>query len=353
MTGFDLPDIPAMHRALDWLLRPQIAFALLLALCCLALVGGLVLQRALATYVAEPAELPANPQAFAADNLRPLAPAQAKELNQAQPLAASDNPAASPFTPAFAESSERLKSINCLASAIYYEAGAESEAGQRAVAQVVLNRVRHVAYPDSVCGVVYQGAERSTGCQFTFTCDGSLARRPGASGWARAQRVAEAALSGEVFARVGRALHYHADYVVPYWSSSLVKSAVVGAHIFYLSPGSAGRAAAFTARYAGIEPDLRPAVVRADAGAPEEAPVAETGFAKAGALRGIPEPPVADVPEDRARELDRFALLDYKADKQPAAAAPAADLPLETALSSALGGGRKQEVTLSLQQHAP
>src|SRR4051812_14116005 len=67
------------------------------------------------------------------------------------------------------------RSLECLTQAIYYEARSESDAGQRAVAQVVLNRVRHPAYPDSVCGVVYQGSARATGCQFTFTCDGAMA----------------------------------------------------------------------------------------------------------------------------------------------------------------------------------
>ncbi|MDP5103072.1 MAG: cell wall hydrolase, partial [Erythrobacter sp.] len=83
----------------------------------------------------------------------------------------------------------------CLAQAVWYEAASESEAGQRAVAQVVLNRVAHPSWPASVCGVVYQGSERSTGCQFTFTCDGSLARRPSGTGWARAQRIAADALN--------------------------------------------------------------------------------------------------------------------------------------------------------------
>ncbi|WP_398286925.1 cell wall hydrolase [Sphingomonas daechungensis] len=63
-----------------------------------------------------------------------------------------------------------------MTSAVYYEAGQESLDGQRAVAQVVLNRVRHPAFPANVCGVVYEGSTRATGCQFTFTCDGSLMR---------------------------------------------------------------------------------------------------------------------------------------------------------------------------------
>ena len=102
------------------------------------------------------------------------------------------------------------------------------------------NRVRHPAFPASICGIVFQGYERRTGCQFTFTCDGSLFRRPDPQLWYRAQRVAESALDGSVFQPVGLATHYHADYVVPYWASSLEKNAQVGAHIFYRWPNEWG-----------------------------------------------------------------------------------------------------------------
>ena len=149
---------------------------------------------------------------------------------------------------------DHMRAQECMAQAIYYEAASESDAGQRAVAQVVLNRVAHPAWPRTVCGVVYQGSERSTGCQFTFTCDGALARRPSASGWARASRTAREALAGVVYAPVGTATHYHTLAVNPYWASSLDSVGVIGAHIFYRWRGNAGRPAAFTARYAGGEP---------------------------------------------------------------------------------------------------
>lgn len=139
--------------------------------------------------------------------------------------------------------------VDCLTQAVYYEAASEPDAGQRAVAQVVLNRVRHPAFPNSVCGVVYQGSHLPTGCQFTFTCDGSLARQPSRGGWARARRVALAALSGWVEAPVGLATNYHADYVVPYWASSLRKVRTVGRHIFYTIGGRGGSIGAFSARY--------------------------------------------------------------------------------------------------------
>jgi hypothetical protein len=147
-----------------------------------------------------------------------------------------------------------MRSLDCMSAAIYYEAASESDDGQRAVAQVVLNRVRHPTFPNSVCGVVYQGSERSSGCQFSFTCDGSLLRTPSFSGWARARRLAAAALTGSVYAPVGHSTHYHSNKVLPYWASSLVKSAVVGAHIFYRWNGGWGTPAAFKAVYAGGEP---------------------------------------------------------------------------------------------------
>ncbi|MCL9981786.1 MAG: cell wall hydrolase [Erythrobacter sp.] len=141
----------------------------------------------------------------------------------------------------------------CLAQAVWYEAASESEAGQRAVAQVVLNRVAHPAWPNSVCGVVYQGSERRTGCQFTFTCDGSLARRPSGTTWARAQRIAAEALAGSVYAPVGHATHYHTLWVNPYWAGSLDHLGTIGAHRFYRLRGGTGEKNAFTMAYAGLE----------------------------------------------------------------------------------------------------
>ncbi|WP_086617362.1 cell wall hydrolase [Erythrobacter tepidarius] len=166
------------------------------------------------------------------------------------------------------------RAAECLAQAIWYEAASESEAGQRAVAQVVLNRVTHPAWPNSVCGVVYQGSERRTGCQFTFTCDGSLARRPGGASWARAQRIANEALSGSVYAPVGHATHYHALWVNPPWAGTLDHIGTIGAHRFYRLRGRAGDKSAFAMAYAGLEkgPALpvvaAPALPRADAAAP-------------------------------------------------------------------------------------
>ncbi|MEP3224708.1 MAG: cell wall hydrolase [Parasphingorhabdus sp.] len=145
----------------------------------------------------------------------------------------------------------RKAAINCLTSAIYYEAAIEAERGQRAVAQVVLNRVRHPAYPNNICGVVFQGSQRSTGCQFSFTCDGSLARTPSPSIWKKAEKLAAEAISGTVEPSVGTATHYHTVWIVPYWAKSLVKVKTVGSHIFYRWSGYWGKRPAFTQKYAG------------------------------------------------------------------------------------------------------
>jgi len=166
-------------------------------------------------------------------------------------------PAAKPF---FAAGSgiDRARAEQCLTMAIYYEAANQPDDGQRAVAQVVLNRVAHPAFPHTVCGVVFQGSERSTGCQFSFTCDGSLARRPMALWWDRARRVAHAALAGFVYAPVGLATHYHTLDVHPAWENNLITVATIGAHRFYRWPGAAGQKAAFQAAYLGGEPAAAP-----------------------------------------------------------------------------------------------
>ena len=160
-----------------------------------------------------------------------------------------------------ADAENRAQAVHCMTQAIYYEAAREPQTGQEAVAQVVLNRLRHPAYPKSVCGVVYQGGGLTTGCQFTFTCDGSLRAAPQPALWRRAQDVATRALSGYVDKTVGSATHYHAAYVWPYWAPTLVKMVQVGQHIFYRWTGPWGEPPAFQGRYAGGEADLSPALL--------------------------------------------------------------------------------------------
>jgi spore germination cell wall hydrolase CwlJ-like protein len=154
---------------------------------------------------------------------------------------------------------DRSRALQCLTMAIYYEEATEPDAGQRAVAQVVLNRVAHPSYPNTVCGVVFQGSERTTGCQFSFTCDGALARKPAKMWWDRAESVARAALAGAIYAPVGLATHYHTVQIHPYWADSLQHVGTIGAHRFYRWRGAAGRPAAFADRYLGGEPVAAPA----------------------------------------------------------------------------------------------
>jgi spore germination cell wall hydrolase CwlJ-like protein len=146
-----------------------------------------------------------------------------------------------------ASAAEHQRAVQCLSAAIYYEAATEPTEGQEAVAQVVINRMRTPGYPKSICGVVFQGAERP-GCQFTFACDGSMARVPVSWAWKNAQAVATRALSGFVMTKVGDATHYHATYVLPWWSPTLVKLGRIGQHIFYRRAGPA-----VFASYAGGE----------------------------------------------------------------------------------------------------
>ncbi len=178
----------------------------------------------------------------------------AQKLNAAMPTATGALRPARPFVFKAASEADRRRALRCLSQAVYYEAALESTEGQEAVAQVVLNRVRDPNYPNSVCGVVFQGAERTTGCQFSFTCDGALSQPPVAWAWSRASKVAERALAGHVATRVGTATHYHADYVHPWWSPTLAKIDQIGAHIFYRWKGVYGDTPAFHQAYATREP---------------------------------------------------------------------------------------------------
>jgi len=122
------------------------------------------------------------------------------------------------------------RELDCLAAAVYYEARGEGKAGQAAVAQVVLNRMRHPAYPHSICGVVYQGAQAHS-CQFSFACDGSMRRGKEAGAWREARAVAARALGGYVMAAVGAATSFHTTGVSPGWS--MMRVAQIGSHVFY------------------------------------------------------------------------------------------------------------------------
>ncbi|WP_447932000.1 cell wall hydrolase [Sphingopyxis fribergensis] len=149
---------------------------------------------------------------------------------------------------------DRERAHYCLTAAIYYEAASETDDGMRGVAQTVINRVRHPSFPNTVCGVVFQGSQRAGVCQFTFSCDGAMARAPERRNWLRASRIASAALGGYVFPKVGLATHYHTQAIWPRWGKSLVMTNIVGAHIFHRWRGRWGMPDAFRAPYLGREP---------------------------------------------------------------------------------------------------
>ena len=159
---------------------------------------------------------------------------EARAINADIPIVRGPLKPAAPYN--FHGSTKRRRdAVDCLATAAIYETGSSVD-GQRAVIQVILNRVRSHGFPATICGVVYQGAHRRTGCQFSFACDLSLDRRRETSGWGAARRRAARALQGYVYTAVGTATHYHTDWVVPYWSASLDKIAKVESHIFYRRP---------------------------------------------------------------------------------------------------------------------
>ena len=243
--------------------REAVGFGLLAVAAAAAIGGAAHSTPELPAARTVGAPLPAPPPML----IKQMAPDQAVQANQEIPISNGPNPAASPFV-FKGDKGARAQALQCLASAVYYEAGSQDDDGERAVAQVVLNRVRHPAFPASVCGVVYEGSTRATGCQFTFTCDGSLYRGPDTAGWRRAYAIAQQALGGSVYAPVGYATHYHANYVVPVWAQTLSKNAIVGAHIFYRWAGNWGGPAAFAQRYSGHEANataLRNAALAAEA----------------------------------------------------------------------------------------
>ena len=173
--------------------------------------------------------------------LERLRPMQTTGLRRAS---LSAGPAARPFR--LDNALDASRDLECLTQAVYYEARGEGLDGQRAVAQVVLNRVRHAAFPKTICGVVFQGAGRRTGCQFSFTCDGSMRARVNPVAWARARDIAGKALSGSVFAPVGNATHFHTTAVAPGWRMSMTRVSQVGSHLFYRFGGRSGSTAAFS-----------------------------------------------------------------------------------------------------------
>lgn len=232
---------------------PVLFILLIVVALVLALVLGTAVGRGVEGSALRPlagaAPPPVQPVA-----LMDLAPEDARAANALQPFISGGFPGALPFR-FTGDAANAARATDCLAAAILYEAGDDAQ-GQRAVAQVVINRARHPAFPKSICGVVFQGSERRTGCQFTFTCDGALNRLWSSAAWERARGIAIDMLSGATFPEVGLATHYHTDWVRPYWSPSLEKLAQVGTHLFFRWPGGWGGPAAYTGQLNGEEPPI-------------------------------------------------------------------------------------------------
>ncbi|QKV19780.1 cell wall hydrolase [Oricola thermophila] len=136
----------------------------------------------------------------------------------------------------------------CLTAALYHEARGEPREGQLAVARVILNRMRSKAYPDTVCGVVYQGAEKPFRCQFSFACD-RIPDFPREVACFRelhalAREILENGMPGRLLpgdprewreAEFHEITHYHATYVSPYWADRIGRVGQIGRHVFYRS----------------------------------------------------------------------------------------------------------------------
>jgi spore germination cell wall hydrolase CwlJ-like protein len=193
-----------------------------------------------------------------------LDPQDARAFNKTVPFSTDPNPAARPFALS-GTADDKDRALDCMATAMLYEAG-DDTLGQRSVGQVVINRVRHPAFPKTICGVVFQGSERRTGCQFTFTCDGALISHKWSDvAWRRARETAKLALTGRVFKPVGYSTHYHTDWVVPYWQSSLDKVAQVRTHLFFRWTGWWGTPPAFRRAVTPSEPVIPALALYSDA----------------------------------------------------------------------------------------
>jgi len=203
------------------------------------------------------------------------------------------------------------RDLDCLTDAVYFEARGESKRGQQAVATVVLNRVKNPNFPKSVCGVVFQRA--SSGCQFSFACDGSMRHGRDEDAWEQARRVAARALSGYVLRDIGSATHFHTIDVSPDWGSQMLKVAQVGLHVFYRRNPHAESApelqpqpqpAVFTSGPGAAQPPLRIATALVQK-APDVAPPAA-----APAVRSTAAKPVAELPKAPPAGLTKTAAPD-------------------------------------------
>ena len=237
-------------------------------------------------------------------------------------------PMAAPDTAADVRVARGQGALDCLTDAVYYEARGESDRGQAAVAQVVLNRVRRTGFPKSVCGVVFQGASAHE-CQFSFACDGAMDQGREQAAWRRARSVAQRALDGEVMQEVGDATNFHVARLGQIWGSGLVKVAQVGAHVFYRLTGHGG----FEARSASPHGDSAPdaiTTIPADGG-PDQASlilasaVSVKPMGEGGPVGPVPEPASAPTASAIAKAAPAAAPKPAASPTVPVTTAPKAD----------------------------
>lgn len=184
---------------------------------------------------------PSVPMAIALSSSSPMPSDGKLRIGAAKPgaapqttVAAKVDPSVQPDYASLIEPKDSARQMRCLAEAIYFESRSEPEAGQAAVAQVVLNRVRSGIFPTNICGVVYQDRNRPFACQFSFACEGKSLRIEEPGAFEIATRIAEEVVEGVNFnPRVAEALNYHAAYVTPFWAPSLRRVDRIGLHIFY------------------------------------------------------------------------------------------------------------------------
>jgi hypothetical protein len=247
-TALDLPHSAIIRRRHIWIW--PVAVLLLLALIAAMIVASdrraqIAVSTGLTVDVGQPPAV--EPVVLEAITME-----EARTKNEAQPFIIGPIPAAKPFT-LTGPFADVERGVDCLAANIFYEAGNEHLEGQMAVAQVVINRMRHPAFPKTICGVVFQGQERRTGCQFSFSCDGSMRRQPSALAWERYRALAKSMLSGAVYAPVGLATHYHTDWVRPTWSPKMDKLRAERTHLFFRWKGYWGTPGAFTGKHGSTE----------------------------------------------------------------------------------------------------
>ena len=121
----------------------------------------------------------------------------------------------------------------CLAEAVYFEARGENLVGQLAVAEVILNRVDSKNFPNTVCEVISEGANRLNSCQFSYNCDGKPEHIKEKKSYNRIIKVSEILYNGAARLLTGGALFFHASEVSPAWSKKFKKTGEFGGHIFY------------------------------------------------------------------------------------------------------------------------